>query len=145
MATRFHDIYNMFLNQITTSEFAGLSEKDFDDILQQHLLSALLIVQESMTDVMDVDLENKQFNNDLHLAEQIILAKAMKLAWLRKHKHSEDLMRQQVSDRDYKIESGAVYLKNLGEQEQALAKEIRIDLVKFSYSRAEFTSGLLGN
>lgn len=144
MATRFHDIYNMFLNQITTSEFAGLSEEDFDEVLEQYLLSALLVVQESMTDVMDVDMENKVFNNDLHLTEQIILAKAMKLSWLRKQKYAEDLMRQQVSDRDYKVESGALYLKNLGEQEKALATEIRIDLVKFSYSRPEFTNQLIG-
>ena len=62
---------------------------------------------------MDINEETQEFNNDLSLPERLIIAKSMKLEWLRDRIYQEDLMRQNIGDRDYKAVQGTAYLDSL--------------------------------
>lgn len=134
MATKFNEIYRYFLAQVDDHDLASLGKEDLDYVMEGYLMNSLLHVQETMTDIMDVDVEKQIFNSDLHLAEKLLVAKAMKLTWMSEKKYAEDLMRKSIGDRDYKAIQGTDYLKELTNAEIELRKELREDLMRHAYS-----------
>lgn len=143
MATKFQEVYGYFLSQIDDLDLQKLSRETFDEVLKKYMLNGLLHVQEANTDFMDVDVENEQFNNDLQFAEMLLVAKAMKLSWASEKRYSEELMRKAIGDRDYKAVQGTDYLKELGDMESQLRKEIREDVMRHAYSNRENWGELL--
>ena len=143
MTTTFKEIYSLFLSQVDDYDFSMIGQDELDYIMEGYLLSALLTVQEVWTDMFDVDTTSKNFNIKLSLAEKLLLAKAMKLEWVREKKYSEELMRKDIGDRDYKAVQGTSYLEKLTMVEIELKKEIRNELMKYSYSSREKFGGLL--
>ena len=100
-------------------------------------------MQEVVTDIIDtVDEKNERFTRELTFVEKSIVAKTMRLAWVSEKRNSLDLMRKDIGDRDYRSIQGTGYLRELGEMEKQLRKEIRQDVIRHSYSREEFTEGL---
>ena len=65
MATKFQDIYDLFLSGIQDYELANIDEDVIDRFLKQYLLLSLPYVIEANSDIEDIDLENEQFNIDL--------------------------------------------------------------------------------
>lgn len=143
MATKFNEVYGYFLSQIDDYDLASLEEDTLDQVLKNYLINSLLHVQETVTDILDVDLESEQFNNTLHFAEILLVAKAMKLTWTSEKRYAEELMRKAIGDRDYKAVQGTDYLKELGNVEKQLREEIRQDLMRHAYSKREFWGGIL--
>lgn len=143
MATSFNEIYPLFLSQIDDYDFGMISQEEMEGAMERYLIASLLTVQETLTDVYDIDLTNKQFNVDLEFPEKLLIAKAMKLEWVRGKKYSEELMRKDIGDRDYKAVQGTEYLETLTMVEKELKKEIRNELMKNAYSSAEKFGGLL--
>lgn len=143
MATSFNEIYPLFLSQIDDYDFGTISQEEMEGAMERYLIASLLTVQETLTDVYDIDLTNKQFNVDLEFPEKLLIAKAMKLEWVRGKKYSEELMRKDIGDRDYKAVQGTEYLETLTMVEKELKKEIRNELMKNAYSSAEKFGGLL--
>lgn len=143
MATTFKEIYPLFLAQIDDYEFGSILKEELEFIMQGYLINSLLTIQETLTDVYDIDIENKQFNVDLEFAEKLLIAKAMKLEWIREKKYSEELMRKDIGDRDYKSVQGTEYLESLTMVEKELKREIRNELMKHAYSSRDKFGGLL--
>lgn len=143
MATKFSEMYTLFLSQIDDYDFGLIEQQELESILDRYLITSLLTVQEVLTDIYDIDFENKTFNVKLELAEKLLLAKAMKLEWVREKKYSEELMRKDIGDRDYKAVQGTQYLETLTMVEKELKKEIRNELMKHAYSSREKFGGLL--
>lgn len=145
MATKFANIYSLFLPQIDDLELDGLEQSELELILRDYLLNGLLTVQETMSDVLDVDMESNQFNVELPLAEQLLIAKAMKLEWVSEKKYAEELMRKSLGDRDYKAVQGFDYLNELTRVEKDLRQEIRASLLTYAYSKKDNLGSLLNN
>lgn len=142
MATKFSDIYSLFLNTIDDYSLADLEDDELMEVMEAHLMNGLIHLTESVSDIEDYDLDEKVFHADLYHAEKIALAKAMKLEWLNEKIYSEDLMRRAIGDRDYKAVQGTDYVRRLGEQAQKLKNEIEQDLINYSYRRSDFVGGL---
>lgn len=143
MATKFSEIYDLFLGQIDDYELADLDEEEIDIVVEKYLINGLLTVESSISDFEDIDLESKQFNNTIPLAEKIILAKTMKLEWVSEKKYSEELMRKSIGDRDYKAVQGTEYLKSLTSVEDGLRKEIKQLIINRSYKGEDYYGSLL--
>lgn len=90
----------------------------------------------------EYDLEEKVFVEDLKHTEKVALARAMKLAWISDKLYSEELMRKNIGDRDYKAEQGTDYLRRLSELDTKLRKEIEQLLIDYSYTQEESAGGL---
>lgn len=143
MTTKFSEISDLFLAQIDDYELADLDEEEIDIVVEKYLINGLLTVQSSISDFEDVDLEKKQFNTTIPLAEKIILAKTMKLEWVSEKKYSEELMRKSIGDRDYKAVQGTDYLKTLTSVEDGLRKEIKQLIINRSYKGEDYYGTLL--
>lgn len=143
MAVKFKDVYGLFLSQITDYELGSLDREEIEVVAKMYLLNSLLTIQETITDVMDIDMEKEEFKQDLTFAEQLLLAKAMKLTWVREQKYKEELMRKSIGDRDYKAVQGTDYLKVLTTVESELYTEIRRELMRDSWGKPNSYSGLM--
>ena len=136
MATKFSDMYSLFLSQITDYEMGGLGREELELVASNYLIRALINIQEIETDIMDIDEEKQVFNNDLTLPEKLIIAKSMKLEWVRDRIFQEDLMRQNIGDRDYRAVQGTAYLDSLRVLANQLSEEVRRDLLRNDWGKA---------
>lgn len=136
MATKFSDMYSLFLSQITDYEMGGLEREELELVASNYLIRALINIQEIETDIMDIDEERQVFNNDLTLPEKLIIAKSMKLEWVRDRIFQEDLMRQNIGDRDYRAVQGTAYLDSLRVLANQLSEEVRRDLLRNDWGKA---------
>lgn len=134
MATKFSEIYTLFLGQIDDYELAMVDEEEMDSVLNRYMINAVSSLQESMNDIDEmIDFENKVFKEDLSFTEKSVFSKAMKLEWLREKKYSAELMQKAIGDRDFTAAQGYNYLKEINSIEKDLAKEIREYLIAYSY------------
>lgn len=143
MATQFSEIYSLFVVQIDDYEWKQLTREQLEAVAQKYLLNALLTVQDVVTDIYDFDLEAGHFNSDFEYPEKLLLAKAMKLEWVKEKKYSLELMRKSLGDRDFKATQGYPYLNSLTGVEAALEKEIRTHLIRNSFRGAVRGGGMI--
>ena len=129
-------MYSLFLSQITDYEMGGLEREELELVASNYLIRALINIQEIETDIMDIDEERQVFNNDLTLPEKLIIAKSMKLEWVRDRIFQEDLMRQNIGDRDYRAVQGTAYLDSLRVLANQLSEEVRRDLLRNDWGKA---------
>lgn len=140
MATKFSEIYSLFLSQVDDYELAMIKADEMDSVLKRYALSSMASLMGSMIEVDDdVDFENDTFKVELTFTEKSIFAKAMKLEWLREKKYSTELMQKAIGDRDFTAVQGYNYLKEIGAVEKELSKEIERHIIDYSY-KEEFIS-----
>ena len=143
MATKFSDIYDLFLGQIDDYTIVELDDAEVEILIEKYLINGLITVYSQLSDTLDIDHAKKEFTSDLPLFIKILLAKSMKLEWVREKKYSEELMRKSIGDRDYKAVQGTDYLKQLTSVESELKKEIKRDLIDYSYGNTSLYGGLI--
>ena len=145
MATKFEEIYGLFLSQITDYELgnSNLSQEELMGFAEMYLLNSLLTIQNSVgNDIFEINMDNKEFVNNLRLQEKLLIAKSMKLSWVQRQKYRQELMRKSIGDRDYKAVQGTDYLRALTEVEESLSMEIRRDLIRDSWRQTDAYSHL---
>lgn len=143
MATSFEEINSLFLSQITDYELFNYSREELAMAADQYLIRSLVNIQELETNVQDIDVENKQFNTDLSIIEKLIIAKSMKYEWVQDRIYQENLMRQNIGDRDYKAVQGTAYLDSLRVLSNNLSREIRRDLLRYDWGKTSSYDGLV--
>lgn len=141
MATKFSEIYSLFLSQIDDYDLIQVSEEEMDGVIEDYLRNCFVHLQHMMIEVTDIDFEGKTFNTDLNYIEKTLVSKAMKLEWVGGKKHSGELMRKSIGDRDYKAIQGVDYLKGLSDVEEKLRNEIDRIMIDYSYSKDDFFGG----
>lgn len=144
MATKFTDIYKMFISSIDSYTLADVPEDELYIYLEQLLMSGIADCMQIHPNrrLEEYDLTEKEFLEDLKHTEKVALARAMKLAWVSDKLYSEELMRKNIGDRDYKAEQGTDYLRRLSELDTKLRKEIEQLLIDYSYTQDESAGGL---
>lgn len=143
MATKFEDIYDLFIAQIDDYELFSVSEEELKEVVQDYLLNGLIHLVEGPEYLYEVDVENKSFSTDLSYPEKLLVAKCMTLEWINTKRNSAELMRKDIGDRDYKAVQGTAYLKQLSTSCNSLRAEIRQNLIRYSY-RNSVIEGLTG-
>lgn len=116
MGTPFQNIYNLFLSQIKDYELAQLAITDKEALkenLQLWLMSSLLYFQICKKDLEDYDLTLAEFNEELSIIEQTILAKYMTLSYINTYLIREENLAQALNSKDYRMYSPANQLKAL--------------------------------
>lgn len=144
MATKFTDIYKMFISSIDSYTLADAPEDELYVYLEQLLMSGIADCMQIHPNrrLEEYDLTEKEFLEDLKHTEKVALARAMKLNWLSNKLYEEDLMRKDIGDRDYKAVQGDNYLRRIGELDTKLRKEIEQLLIDYSYTQEESAGGL---
>lgn len=135
MATPFQDIYDKFLIQIDDIELALIDDDELDFLLQQYLSRAVsLEFKQCIKDLNDINIDLKQFNNDLTQEEQWIIATGMVLSWLEPKIKREELLRASISDRDYKESSHANQLEKLMNLEDITRRKMKKYIISYTHN-----------
>ena len=144
MATKFDTIYDMFLSQIDDYELSLVGDDVLPYIFKRYLTNSMLTIQEvSPSPIDSINLNESQFDDTLSLQLQLLIAKAMKLEWVKEKLYSEELMRKSIGDRDYQAVKGTDYINSLTDLSNNLGSEIRNDLMRFSYLEDNAIEGFM--
>lgn len=136
--TYFDEVYHVFLNSIDSYDLAKLDDDELSDTLQNYLMSGLLVFDTYIAkDFTDYNEQEQHFNFKLTRQEINILAKAMKLEWVRMNKHSEELIRKAYGDRDFSATQGYRYLDELQIMDTQLSKEIKTGINELEYANGD--------
>ena len=133
MATQFSEVYSLFLGQLDDFELASVDEDELDFVLRRYLINSLPELSSSMIDLELIDFTLKDFGAQLSYIEKAIVAKSMKLEWLREKLNSADLMVKSIGDRDFNSVQGFNYLKEISKVEKELQNDIREYILIQSY------------
>lgn len=134
MATPFNEVYPLFLSQVTDYELAVMEEIDLEDNLQLWLMSSIGFFSNCKHDLSDFDLMQKQFNADLNHLEKQILSKFMVVVYLDTHLIKEDLMKQSLNSKDYRMYSPANQIKALIDLKTKINSEANTLMSRYSYN-----------
>ena len=135
MATPFQDVYDKFLNLIEDYELALFTDVELDFLLSNYLSRAIsLDFKQCTKDLSDYDKDLKQFNINLTDEEQWIIANGMVLSWLEPKIKRERLLRDAISDRDYKDSSHANQLKELMNLDSATRDKLKEYIISYTHN-----------
>lgn len=134
MTTPFDSIYPQFLSQVTDYELATMDEIALEENLQLWLLGAIGFFSNCKHDLSDFDLVAQQFNSDLNHMEKQILAKFMVIVYLDTHLVKEDLMKQSLNSKDYRMYSPANQIRALIDLKSQINSEANTLMSRYSYN-----------
>lgn len=136
MSTPFYEIDNMFLSDISDDTFLTYTEEDREEILNDLRAKAVTRFKACQKDLSDIDKDLKQFNNTLTDEEKLIIATIMRKYWLNDKIYSLELLKQRMSNKDWRLSSQAEHLLRLTVLSQELDKEISrmiVDYTTYAY------------
>ena len=114
MATSFDEMEDFFLAGITDDMYLELTEEDTKQILDEILLAALPSFEfPKNKNLLDVDLDNREFDDDLTTEEMMIIRQYMIAEWIGYQLATIDNVRQKYSGSDFKLTSQASHIKQL--------------------------------
>lgn len=134
MATPFQDVYDLFLSQITDYELAVMEETSLDENMLSWMKSAIGFFSNCRHNLYDFDTTTQQFNDDLTINEMQILSKFMVFSYLDTHLIKEDLMKQSLNSKDYRMYSPANQIKAIQGLKESVSAEANLLKSLYSYN-----------
>ena len=114
MATSFDEMEDFFLAGITDDMYLELTEEDTKQILDEILLAALPSFEfPKNKNLLDVDLDSREFDDDLTTEEMMIIRQYMIAEWIGYQLATIDNVRQKYSGSDFRLTSQASHIKQL--------------------------------
>lgn len=136
--TYYEEVYKAFLNSVDSYDLYQMDNEELEERLYGYMDAGRVALETYISaDFFDDDIEAKRFNFKMKRYEIILLAKSMKLEWIREQKHSQELMRKSIGDRDYSSTQGYQYLDRLQAMEKQLSNEIRTTVNRIEYANQE--------
>ena len=136
--TSYKVIYDWALRKIEDPSLAQWPEEDLEKELHGWMLSAIAKFRKCKNDLSDRDDELKQFNSDLLLIEQEILANLIAREWLTPQLNSVTLTAQVYSGKETKYYSQAAHLDSLEARDEKLKLEAQQLHRDYTYTDNEY-------
>lgn len=115
MATKFSEVYNLFLAKVTDDMYMELTIEDTKKLLQDLLIASIFkfeFPRVDLTKYKEIDGE-MSFVADVSVEEQNILATYMVVEWIGQQLASVEMTRLKYSGSDFKFTSQANHLQKL--------------------------------
>jgi hypothetical protein len=143
MATPFSKITNIFLNEIDDKDLALIEESDLikylDDLIIVSANADFVYCTKDLNKYTESTLVTEgSFTDDLTLEECNIIAKYVLLRYLNQKINSQDLLRIELGDKDYKMSSGHMLLSALLKLKESTLEDIYN--LRFTYIYRHTTS-----
>ena len=139
MQTKFVEVFGAFLNRINDYDYANkLSKEDLDYVLTTFLESSVATFNEASGEEYDDFLLNKEakmFDRELKRIEIDILAHLMVVEYLKPNLYTTELLRQVLSDRDYKVYSQANQMNQLKDLYELTKREANVKMNNYLFNR----------
>lgn len=124
MATPFSEIYERAIFKFADRNLFKLTDDEKEAVLEKYLLSSQARFSNiCRIDLSDRDEEKKQYNNTLDEASIEILALGVAYYWLRARVLRVELMKNNLSTKDFTVFSNANLLKEVRSTRDMLYKE----------------------
>ena len=136
MPVPYSDIYDMFLSDIKDCTLLDFDAEDREKILDDLRIKAETQFRQCKNDLSDKDNIEKQYNFDLTIEEQLIIATIMRKFWMNDKIYNLSLLKQAMSTKDWKQTSQAEHLLRLTVLMSELNKEISkmiVDYCTYNY------------
>ena len=115
MATKFSEVYNLFLAKVTDDMYMELTIEDTKKLLQDLLIASIFkfeFPRVDLTEYKEIDGE-MSFVADVSVEEQNILATYMVVEWIGQQLAAVEMTRLKYSGSDFKFTSQANHLQKL--------------------------------
>lgn len=124
MATPFSEIYERAIFKFADRNLLKLTDEEREKVLEKFLLSAeIRFSNVCRIDLSDKDNKKKQYNNTLDEASIEILALGVAYFWLRNRVMRVELMKNNLSTKDFTVFSNANLLKEVRTTRDTIYKE----------------------
>ena len=136
MPVPYSNIYDMFLSDIKDHTLLDFEAEDREKILDDLRIKAETQFKQCKNDLSDKDNIEKQYNFDLTIEEQLIIATIMRKFWMNDKIYNLSLLKQGMSTKDWKQTSQAEHLLRLTALMSELNKEISkmiVDYCTYNY------------
>lgn len=136
MPVPYSNIYDMFLSDIKDHTLLDFEVEDREKILDDLRIKAETQFKQCKNDLSDKDDIEKQYNFDLTIEEQLIIATIMRKFWMNDKIYNLSLLKQAMSTKDWKQTSQAEHLLRLTALMSELNKEISkmiVDYCTYNY------------
>jgi len=136
MPVPYFNIYDMFLSDIKDCTLLDFDAEDREKILDDLRIKAETQFRQCKNDLSDKDNIEKQYNFDLTIEEQLIIATIMRKFWMNDKIYNLSLLKQAMSTKDWKQTSQAEHLLRLTVLMSELNKEISkmiVDYCTYNY------------
>ena len=136
--TSYETIYNRALAQITDPLLVQLPEEDFEIMLHDWLMDAIVEPVVGEYDFSDRDEELKQFNFDISDRDQKILSIHMVRAWLAPQIKSVTLTQQVFSGKETKYYAQSNQLAEMRALDEQLRKDAELLFCRGTYLNSDY-------
>lgn len=136
MPVPYSNIYDMFLSDIKDHTLLDFEVEDREKILDDLRIKAETQFKQCKNDLLNKDNIEKQYNFDLTIEEQLIIATIMRKFWMNDKIYNLSLLKQRMSTKDWKLTSQAEHLLRLTVLMNELNKEISkmiVDYCTYNY------------
>lgn len=136
MPVPYSNIYDMFLSDIKDHTLLDFEVEDREKILDGLRIKAETQFKQCKNDLLNKDNIEKQYNFDLTIEEQLIIATIMRKFWMNDKIYNLSLLKQGMSTKDWKQTSQAEHLLRLTALMSELNKEISkmiVDYCTYNY------------
>jgi len=136
MPVPYYNIYDMLLSDIKEHTLLDFEVEDREKILDDLRIKAETQFKQCKNDLSDKDNIEKQYNFDLTIEEQLIIATIMRKFWMNDKIYNLSLLKQAMSTKDWKQTSQAEHLLRLTVLMSELNKEISkmiVDYCTYNY------------
>lgn len=147
MATPYQDIFKKFLGSIDDDLYVELTDDEIDEDLIVIMDIGLMLFKTTEVNLNDRDDVAKQFNVDVPIRLQKLIAVAMKYEWCGRQIYKIDLVKQKMLQADFEMTSQASHLSSLIKMQRRAEREFYNKTRNKSYSTPEGKanwSGLAG-
>lgn len=136
MATPYSEVYDVFLRRVSDYSLLNLTQTQLESTLQKYMVGSVAKVKIYFADNYFVrDDVAQQFTNTLDDTVKEILGGQMVVEWLSPVINTSEVLRQVLTDRDFKIYSQSNHLEQLVKLRDNAREEVDGLLVSFTYNK----------
>lgn len=142
MSTSINEVFDLFMQTVTDYRLTNLfntSESDFENYLQSWLEYSIVDFYVCDQD-LNFDNTTKEFPVVLSRENKIVLATLMMKHWLRKDVNDITQFRLHITDRDFKVASEAMNLREKSIHLNHIQEQCSQLLQDYSYQRVDWAS-----
>lgn len=140
MATPFSKIYDRAVFRFSDYDFLKFTEEDYESILEKYLKMAESdFVNTCLFDLKNKDEENKEYIEDLDDESIEILALGIAYYWLSRKVINSDLLKNNMSTKDYTFFSPANLLREMTVLRDDVKKEFKQKIIDYSYTHGNIS------
>lgn len=136
MATSYENIYSRFLPKITDYSYLNLTNEEINENLETFLKSSIIKFR-YCDKLSDRDETVKQFNKDLTEEEQEILSILMCVEFLTPKILTDDLLKQTLNSKDYRLYSQANHIKEIRTLRETFQKEANNLMILYTFDKSK--------